>query len=138
MDKVFVLGFSYTNVCLLGLYLVGQAWSWSYDSWIYSYLCNQCLSTLTLWVRTPLRWGVLDSTLCDKVCQWLAASQWFSLCTPVSSTNKTDRHDNIAKILWKVMLNTIRLTPVSVSFHNMNTSLLLGEVYSTVTPIPCG
>jgi hypothetical protein len=37
--------------------------------------------------------GVLDTTLCDKVCQWLAAGQWFSPGTPVSSTNKTDRHD---------------------------------------------
>jgi hypothetical protein len=26
-----------------------------------------------------LRWGVLNTTLCDKVCQWLAVtSQWFS------------------------------------------------------------
>jgi len=27
--------------------------SWSYGSWIYNYLCNQCLSPLMLWVRTP-------------------------------------------------------------------------------------
>ena len=33
------------------------------------------------------------TTLCDKVCQWLATGQWFSLGTPVSSTNKTDCHD---------------------------------------------
>jgi hypothetical protein len=31
--------------------------------------------------------------------------QWFSPGTPVSSTNKADRHD-IAKILLKVALNT--------------------------------
>jgi uncharacterized membrane protein YidH (DUF202 family) len=76
-------------------------WSWS-CSWIYDYLCNRCLSPLTLWVRTSLRWVVLDK-LFDQVYQWLAACQWFSL---VSSTNKTDRH-NIAKILLKVALNTI-------------------------------
>jgi hypothetical protein len=29
----------------------------------------------------PLRRGVLDTTLCDKVCQWLTAGQWFSLGT---------------------------------------------------------
>jgi len=34
-------------------------------------------------------WGVLDTTLCDKVCQWLAVGRWFSLGTPVTSTNKT-------------------------------------------------
>jgi hypothetical protein len=35
---------------------------------------------------------VLDTTLCDKVCQWLATDQWFSKGTPVFSTNKTDRY----------------------------------------------
>ena len=32
--------------------------------------------------------------------------RWFSPATPVSSTNKTDRHD-ITEILLKVALNTI-------------------------------
>ena len=44
--------------------------------------------------------GVLDTTLCDKVCQWLAAYLWFSPGTPVSSTNKAHRHD-ITEILLK-------------------------------------
>ena len=81
-----------------------------YCSWIYNYLCNQCLSPLTLWVRIPLRRGVLDTTLCDKVCQWLAAGQWFSLGTRVSSTIKTDCHD-ITEILLKMALNAITLFP---------------------------
>ena len=74
--------------------------------WIYNYLCNQSLSTLTLWVRIPSRRGVLDTTLCDEVCQWLKIGQWFSTGTTVSSTNKTDCHD-ITEILLKVVLNTI-------------------------------
>ena len=75
-----------------------------YGSWIYNYLCNQCLSPLTLWVRIPLRRGVpVQNTLCDKVCQWLAAGMWFSPGTLVSSTNKTGRH-NITEILLKVAL----------------------------------
>jgi hypothetical protein len=49
------------------------------------------------------------TTLCDKVCQWLDACQWFSPDPPVSSTNKTDRHD-ITEILLKVALNTIKPT----------------------------
>jgi hypothetical protein len=53
----------------------------SYGSLIYSYLCNQCISPLALWFRIPLRRGVLDTTLCDKVCQWLAAGCSFSLGT---------------------------------------------------------
>ena len=57
--------------------------SWvSYGSWIYNYLCNQCLSPPKLLVRIP-----------PMVCQWFATSQWFSLSTPVTSSNKTDHHD---------------------------------------------
>jgi len=84
-----------------------QSWSWSYGSWIYNYLCNQCLSPLVLWVRISIR--ARCTTLCDKVCQWLAAGRWFSPGIPVSSTNKTDRHD-ITEMLLKVALNTIKLT----------------------------
>jgi hypothetical protein len=50
--------------------------------------------------------SVLGTKLCDKVCQWLAAGQWFSSGTLISSNNKTDRHD-IAERLLKVALNTI-------------------------------
>ena len=32
----------------------------------------------------PRSWrGVLDTTLCDQVCQWLATGRWFSPSTPV-------------------------------------------------------
>ena len=80
------------------------SWTWSYGSWIYDYeICNQCLSPLMLWVRIPLRLGVLDTTLCDKG------------STLVSSTNKTDRHDTcITEILLKVALNTITLDSLDV------------------------
>jgi hypothetical protein len=71
-------------------------------------LCNKCLPQLTLWVRIPSRRGVLDTTLCDKVCQWLATGRWFSLGPPVFS-NKDDCHD-ITEILLKVALSTIKQT----------------------------
>jgi hypothetical protein len=32
----------------------GPSWPWSYGSWIYNYICNQCLSPMMLWVRTPV------------------------------------------------------------------------------------
>jgi hypothetical protein len=48
------------------------------------------------------------NSLCDKVCQWLVAGQWFSLGSPVSSTTKTDGHD-ITEILLKVAFNTLTL-----------------------------
>ena len=73
--------------------------SWSYGSWIYNYLCNTCLSSLKVWIRFPLWRGVLDTTLCDKVGQWLATGRWFYLGTPLSSTNKTDRHENNSNIV---------------------------------------
>ena len=60
--------------------------------------------------------GVLDTTVCDKVCQWLATGRWFSPCPPVSPTSKTDCHD-ITEILLKVALNTInQAKPTFTSF----------------------
>ena len=55
------------------------------------------------------------SIMCDKVCQRLTAGRWFSPCTPVSATNKTDCHD-IAEILLKVALNTPFLVALSTPF----------------------
>jgi len=74
--------------------------SWLYGSWIYNYMCNHCLSPLKLWVRIPLWRCVLDTTLCDKVCQWLATGQWLSQGTPISSTVCHD----ITEILLNVVL----------------------------------
>jgi hypothetical protein len=83
------------------------SWSRSYGSWIYVYLCNQCISPLTLLVRTPLRQGVLDTTLCDKVCQWLATGRWFSPGTHVFSINKTDHHDTFL-YNWNIVESGIK------------------------------
>ena len=62
------------------LYNKGPSWSWSNlvgFTTIY-YICNQCLSPLTVWVRVLFMWGVFDTTLCDKVCQWRDRSVVFS------------------------------------------------------------
>jgi hypothetical protein len=51
---------------------------------------------------------------------WLASGRLFSPGTPVSSTNKTDRHD-ITEILLKVALNTTTLTlTLTLSIQNKN------------------
>jgi hypothetical protein len=97
------------NLCSIDMrwitiWFSAPSWPWLYDSWIYNYLCNQCLSLLMLWARISI--GARCTTLCDKVCQWLATGRWFSPGPPVSSTNKTDRHD-ITEILLKVAVNTI-------------------------------
>ena len=55
----------------------------------------------------PRWWGVLDTALCDKVCQWRVHDKSVvSPGTPVFFTNKTDHHD-ITEVLLKVALNTI-------------------------------
>ena len=69
-------------------------------------MCNQCLSPLTLWVWIPLRWGVLDTTLCDNLS---VAGLWFSTVTAVFSNSKNDLH-YITEILLKVVLNIMTLT----------------------------
>ena len=86
----------------------GPLWPWSYGSWMYNYLCNQCLSPLMLWVRISIRARCTISL--DKIWHWLATLRRFSH-GPVSSTNKTGRHD-ITEILWKVALNTIKQTNI--------------------------
>ena len=101
----------FDTVCLLGLEAVVVVIG---GNWIYNYLCNQCLSPLKLWVRLSLRRGVLDTTLSDKVCQWLAAGRWFSPGTPVFLTSKTDHHDiteilNTTTLTSVCLLHTIRL-----------------------------
>ena len=61
------------------------------------------------------------TTNSDQVCQWFATCWWFSPGTPISSTNKTDRH-NIAEILLKVALNTITITPKITKYRNEKTN----------------
>ena len=135
---------------------------WLYGSWIYNYLCNQCISPLKLWVRIPVIVGCTrnkiiwlslpvkrvsryqmvmirirkrtDNTMAKKGTKgqttiyktlhrklqieqhetklkteaelmWLRSGRWFSPDTPVSTSNKTERHD-ITEILLKVALQT--------------------------------
>ena len=87
----------------------GPSWLWSYGSWIYNYLCNQCLSPLKLWVRTPyiarftkynIMWWRL-SMACDRSVVFSGYS--------VFSTNKTDSNERV-EMLLKVALNTINQT----------------------------
>ena len=84
--------------------------------WIYNYLCN-AYHHLNWEFESHLWWDVLDTTLCDKVCQWLPTGQLFSPGTLVSSTNKTDRHD-ITEIMLKVTLNTMNQSCQCLCCHH--------------------
>jgi hypothetical protein len=81
--------------------------NWSFFIHCQEQVYNQSLSPLMLWVWISIR--ARCTTLCDKVCQWLATGRWFSPGPPVSSIRKSDRHD-ITEILLKVALNTIKQT----------------------------
>jgi hypothetical protein len=65
--------------------------------------------TINIVSLNPVHGKVYSMQHVIKVCQWLATGRWFSSATPVSSTNKPDRHD-ITEILLKVALNTINQT----------------------------
>jgi hypothetical protein len=63
--------------------------SWSYGSLIYNYKCTCAISAYyhKSWESESNSWQVvLDTTLCDKVCQWFATGLWFSPGTPVSAS----------------------------------------------------
>ena len=85
------------------------------------FICMSDQHVLTnVWVRIPFRRDIQHYVI--NFCQWLAAVRWFSLVTPVSSTNKTDCHD-ITEIFLKVALNTIN--------QILNIHLFLLYVWST-------
>jgi hypothetical protein len=82
----------YSHVCMF-IYLnptsvEGPLWLWSYGSWIYNYLSNQCLhvSPLALWVRIPLQ-------------------QIFRVIVRVTVFNAT--FNNISIISWTVAVSFI-------------------------------
>jgi len=59
---------------------------------------------IIMWWGAFISYFSQDTALCDNVCQWLAAGRWFSPGTPVSSNNKTDRHD----INWNIVESGVK------------------------------
>ena len=72
--------------------ILGPSLLWLYGSWIYNYLCNQCLPPLKLWVWIPfmakctrhniIRW-IINSSPKQWVFQYMYDSNWkfiFWLC----------------------------------------------------------
>ena len=52
----------------------------------------------------------METTLCDKVCEWLATDRCFFPGTPASFTNKTDSND-ITETLSTLALDFITIYP---------------------------
>jgi hypothetical protein len=105
----------------------GPPWPWSYGSWIYNYICNQCHHHWCCEFEFRIR--ARCTTLCDKVCQWLATGRWFSPGPMASFTNKTDRHD-ITEILLKVALNTIIQTNKYILYYIHNIYLFISKHFN--------
>ena len=114
MLELFTSSYIITRPCRMKQWLFNlpflQVGNRQYNTSIYYFL------RLIYWLtdRTSMLWVLISNrmrctTLCDKVCQWLATSRWFSPGPPVSSTKKSDRHD-ITEILLEVALNTIKQT----------------------------
>ena len=82
---------------------MGPSWPWSDGGWIYN-----CLYVISADVVGSDQ-GEVYNIMWYFVCQWLVAGQWISSGTPISSINKTDRHE-ITEILLKVALSTIKPT----------------------------
>jgi len=93
--------------------IYGYSWTWEWSIHVtLLYGCHYVSDCLLLniyshFVKVRISIKARCTTLCDKVCQWLATCRWFSPDSPVSSINKTDRHD-ITEILLKVALNTTK------------------------------
>jgi hypothetical protein len=103
---------------------------WSYGSWIYNSLCNQCLSPLLLWVRIPLRRCILDTTSCDKVCQLYK-------CNFLPLIFFLVRKDDEAKIPYYARRQSSIdfLTWLAVEMNNiLKCPFLSGEVQRLTTP----
>jgi hypothetical protein len=89
-------------VVILHRYLLVDVENGIYTNYITFYnivvFCINMYNSLTSYYR----WGVLDTTLCDKVCQGLVACRWFFPATPVSSINKADRLTPISRLSNKM------------------------------------
>jgi hypothetical protein len=125
--------------------LQGPLWSWSYGSWKYSYLCNQCISPLKLWVWIPLMarysggqsywWRISEyhaitidlPQVTDRLYYimlyrvHLAMSDW----PPLYSWNVVEsgaRHHNLNHIFYSHMSKSCHMNGLKVCFTSLYTT----------------
>lgn len=102
----------------------GASWSWLYGSWIADSVYHHYIYE----VESRSWRCLLDTTLCDKSCQWFTPRLWFSLGSTVSCSNTTDR-PGIAEILFTGVLNNI---PITVFLTCLIAQLRLLYVYRSI------
>jgi hypothetical protein len=73
-----------------------------------------------------------------QVCQWLAVGRWFSPCTPISSTNKTDRSEK-TEILLKMAINQTKnkrkLSSTLVCVMGLIFTSLSNDIFHVFSPV---
>ena len=81
--------------------------------------CSGIYNTITLVLdSSPLR-SVLNTTWCDRVCQWLVPGQWFSLYSPISSITIADCHDmsNVYLVVRGIKHQILKFHYVILDWH---------------------
>ena len=135
-----LVGFIYffLNVQIISLWLVHQLWMavvvivWLLDLQLHV----QSVSITTKVVSLKPAYGEVYWIHYVTVCQWPATGQWFSLGTPVSSTNKTNCND-LTAILLKVAINTINPDIVNYFFRSdIVTDLFELDIFKDIHVIP--
>ena len=76
------------------------------------------MQSLPITINILRKWGALDTTLCDEVCQWLVARRLFSHGTPVSPKqwNWPPRYS------WNIVES-------SVKHHNPNPNICVDTLH---------
>ena len=82
--------------------------AWSYGRWLSNYLCNQCLSLLTLRVRTR---SCEVYSIQQYVIKFVGDLRQIGGFLRVLMFPPPKKTDDIAEILLKVASNTITLNP---------------------------
>ena len=106
-DLIVISKWEYRHLCGRNRMVVGFTATYAISAYHHWYCQYESLSGQ----------GVLDSALCDKVCQWLASRLWFSRSPPVSFTCKTDLH-YITEVLLKVVLNTMNPNQTRIGINH--------------------
>ena len=90
---------------------LGLLWSWSHGSWIYNYLCNQCLSPLMLWVRIPLmeRCTRYNIYVINFISNWRQVNGFLSVLYFLHQWNWLPRYN------WNIVES-------GINYHNPNPS----------------
>ena len=93
-------------LCLRNFHIPYERPSWSYVSWMQNYLCNQCLSPLSVWVRISLMVYSIQHYVIKFVRYLRQVGGFLRVLRFPPPIKLLDCHD-VTDILLKVALNTL-------------------------------